>query len=369
MPVARILYYYAHQHFDTGSPKDLVSKIDSLDRARSKPMYLATGEGPLVDALAGRGVEIVHGTVNSVSYRHLVSGMHAVLRQIRMLERLNVDLLHVIDFGWNLDLVLAAWLRRIPIVIQIQNPTTVNFQNLHRYAASKVLICTNGQKSNVVSFHRIAKKCEVLYHLVDLGEFSRGRSIRESLGLSPHDIVVGTIAQICYRKGVDIVLETARLCLPRWNRLYFLLIGPPAAGQESFAHDMMRRAKEYGLNDRVRFLGSRSDIPDLLASIDILLLPSRAEPFGIVIIEAMAAGVPVIASKVGGIPEVISSDEIGHTVTPITAEAFAAALTGILQMPYRSIGERGRRSLMGRFDRATIGAKLQGIYDELLARG
>ena len=367
---ARILYHYSSQQFDTGSPKALVAMIGLLDRARFEPVYLATGDGPLIDALAAQNVRIVRGEVTSVSYRHPLAALGKALRQARLLRRLEINLLHMNEFGWNQDLVLGAWLRGIPVVLHLHNPASIAFQNLHRFAASKVLTVSEAAKGTVTNLHRIRHKCEVLYNSVDLGHMGCGRPIRESLGLSSQDIVIGTIGQISYRKGIDVVLETARILLPRWQRLRFLVVGPKGIGEESFADEMMQRAKEPGFAGRVHFLGSRSDIPDLLASMDIFFLPTRAEPFGIVIIEAMAAGVPVVASRVGGIPEIIKSDDNGRIVDPILPEAFAAAISEILQMPDggRGLGERGRRSLSGRFDRPTTCARLEAIYDGLLAR-
>jgi glycosyltransferase involved in cell wall biosynthesis len=131
---------------------------------------------------------------------------------------------------------------------------------------------------------------------------------------------------------------------------------------------MRAAAEEPDLRGRVRFLGSRSDIPDFLASLDLFLLPARAEPFGIVVIEAMAASLPVIASKVGGIPEILSAPEIGRLVDPLTPEAFARAVREILALPDRgkSMGAKARLSLMGRFDMAAAGERLKKIYLDVL---
>ncbi len=344
--------------------------IGLLDRARFEPVYLATGDGPLIDALAAQNVRIVRGEVTSVSYRHPLAALGKALRQARLLRRLEINLLHMNEFGWNQDLVLGAWLRGIPVVLHVHNPASIAFQNLHRFAASKVLTVSEAAKGAVTNFHRIRHKCEVLYNSVDLGRMGRGRPIRESLGLTSQDIVIGTIGQISYRKGIDVVLETARILLPRWPQLKFLLIGPKGIGEEIFADQMMQRAKEPGFAGRVHFLGSRSDIPDLLASMDIFFLPTRAEPFGIVIIEAMAAGVPVVASRVGGIPEIITSNDVGRLVDPISANGFVSAIDEILRLEDqgRRLGERGRRSLLGRVDTRTVGERLQGIYDQLLGR-
>ena len=133
---------------------------------------------------------------------------------------------------------------------------------------------------------------------------------------------------------------------------------------------MRAAAEEPGMQGRVRFLGSRSDIPDFLASLDLFFLPTRADPFPVAVIEAMAAGLPVIASRVGGIPEMLSSPEIGCLVDPLTPEAFAQAIRKTLALPCRgrSMGAKARLSLTGRFDMATAGERLKNIYLDLLGR-
>jgi glycosyltransferase involved in cell wall biosynthesis len=127
---------------------------------------------------------------------------------------------------------------------------------------------------------------------------------------------------------------------------------------------MLAVAQESEFGGRVRFLGSRGDMPDLMASLDLFFLPTRAEPFGIVILEAMAAGLPVIASKVGGIPEILTSPEIGSLVDPLTPEAFANAIREVLFRPDRgkSMGAKARLSLAGRFDTVTGAERLKKVY-------
>jgi glycosyltransferase involved in cell wall biosynthesis len=223
---------------------------------------------------------------------------------------------------------------------------------------------------NARHLHRVAAKSEVLYNLIDIDAWSRGHSIRSSLGLSEGDIAVGTVAQIVHRKGIDILLETARMLLRERKDLVFVIAGPQSGSEEEFGRRMLAIAQEPAFGGRVRFLGSRADIPDLMASLDLFVLPTRAEPLGIVILEAMAAGVPVVASKVGGIPEMLSSPEIGTLVDPLTPEAFAHAIREVLSRPDRgrSMGAKGRASLTGRFDSVTGGKRLEEIYLEVLGR-
>jgi len=342
--------------------------IESLDRAVFQPVYCAGGSGPLVDALASRGVEIVRGQADSVTFRRPLAALAAIRRQSALLKSWRIDILHAHGLFWNTDLILAAWALRIPVVLHVHNPDAVAFQNLNRLAARKVLFCSGDVMERCGHLGRIADRAEVLHNAIDTSAMGRGSSIRAELGLNATDIAVGTVAQVTPRKGIDILVETARILLRERRDLVFLVAGPPPPGEEEFGRRMRAAAEEPDLQGRVRFLGSRSDIPDFLASLDLFLFPTRAEPFGIVVIEAMAAGLPVIASKVGGIPEILSSPEVGRLVEPLTPEAFAGAAREILALPDRgkSMGARARLSLTGRFDMATAGERLKRIYLDLL---
>lgn len=366
----RILYYYPYLQFDTGAPKAMVNFIESLDRAVFQPVYCASGDGPLVEALVAREVEIVRGPVDSVTFRRPLAGIAAIRRQRTLLKSWGIDVLHAHALFWNTDLILAAWALRIPVVLHVHNPDAVAFQNLNRLAARKVLFCSRNVMENCGHLERIADKAEVLHNAIDTNAMGRGSPIRAGLGLNEANIAIGTVAQVVQRKGMDILIETARILLRERNDLTFLVAGPAAHGEEEFGCRMRAAAEEPGLRGRVRFLGSRSDIPDFLASLDLFLLPTRADPFPVAVIEAMAAGLPIIAGKVGGIPEMLSSPEIGRLVDPLTPEAFAGAVREILALPDRgrSIGAKARLSLTGRFDIATAGERLKKIYLDVLRR-
>ena len=366
----RVLYYYSGPHFNTGSPKALAGLIDCLDRSHFEPLFLASLDGPLVEALAARGVETVRGQVGSVTYRRPLAGLRQIRRQATLLRSSRVDLVHVNEFGWNTDLVFGAWMCGIPVILHVHNAMSVDLRNLNRIMARKVLVVSEAQKAAIAHFERIRHKCEVLYNAVDLVACSRGRSVRRALGLADGQLVVGTVAQLCERKGIDLILDVARVLLLEFPQLVFLVAGPPGYHEEAFAERMMRMAQDAVFDGRVRFLGPRTDVPDLLASMDVFLLPTRAEPFGIAVVEAMAAGVPVVASDVGGIREIVSSAELGWTVPPDSVGGFTDALRTVLRLPDRgrAVGDRGRRSLYGRFDADTIRRKLEGLYRSLIAR-
>ena len=364
----KILYVYPHYQYDTGSPKSMVSMIKGLDRSIYKPVFLATGKGPLIDVLRENNVEIINGRLSTASARQPLRSIANIIKQVSFLKKNGIKVLHLNYFGWGDDIVIAAWLCSIPVILHIHNPLTIHKNNINKNIASRVLICSERQKDAVGNFFYINNKCSVLYNQVDIESFENGKSKRDEFSIDEKETVVGTVAQVCYRKGIDIFVDAACSVLKSYDNLKFIIVGPDGSGEESFSNNIRQLVSSSDYKDKILFIGSREDIPDLLATFDVFLLPTRSEPFGIVIIEAMAAGIPVIASHVGGIPEIICSDKLGRTVKPIEAEGFSQMLNDVLELPDigKAMGLEGKHSLYGRFDKDSISKRLNNIYRDIV---
>jgi glycosyltransferase involved in cell wall biosynthesis len=366
----RILYSYDHVHLHTGSPRALLSVIDGLRGTRFSPVFLAKGDGPLVDALREREVPCVSGRAIPVSARHPLVSVRSVKRQLELLDNWQIDLLHLHESGWNYDLVLAAAIRRLPIVLHIHNPVSVVRRNVNWALAHQVVFVSEAHRASAHHLARIAAKSNVIYNAVDLDRFASGTSLRTSLGLAPSDFVIGIVSQISHRKGIDILLDAAAEILPKYPNAVFLVAGPPPPGgsEQTYVQQMQTRANDAAFGGRFRFIGARSDIPDFLATCDLLAQPTRAEPLGIAVIEAMAAGLPVVASRVGGIPEIITSPDLGVLVDSLDGASFAKGLDGVMRLPDsgRAVGAAGAASLRGRFDPQTIAARWRELYTDLV---
>lgn len=364
----KVLYRYSSAQFDTGSPKSLVAMVDMLRDSAYEPIFLASSEGPLIEELKARNVTVLYDSVESIAVGSPIHAARRICHAASLLRKNQIDVLHMNEFGWNQDIVLAARLLRMPVVLHCRNRTEIRRSNLNRLAASKVLTVSEKMKDSMPGKELIAHKCKALYNSVDTAHFGGASSIREELGYLPTDVVVCTIAQICHRKGTDLLLETAKQLCNEYPSLHFLVVGPVGKGEEAFAKSIQDSAVAAGIADRIRFPGSRCDVADILASVDIFFLPTRAEPFGRVITEAMASRLPVVASRVGGIPEILNTPEIGCLVDPLEPAAFAAALRPLIESSsHRSeMGNRARDSLRQRLDVVAIRKQLIDTYDGLL---
>lgn len=174
-------------------------------------------------------------------------------------------------------------------------------------------------------------------------------------------VVVGALEE---RKGHAVLLDA--LAALRDPRLRVL-----CAGDGSLRDALPARAAALGLGDAVRFLGAVDDVADLLAAADAFLMPSHHEGLGVAALEAMAAGLPVVASRVGGLPEAVVDGETGLLVPPADPAALAAAITRLAADPARAreLGAAGRARVQARFSMTAMAEGTLAVYRELVGGG
>lgn len=222
-------------------------------------------------------------------------------------------------------------------------------------------------------------KVRVVYNGVDVDALSasaRPGQLRAELGLDPDRPVVSLIGEVGWRKGQEILLRAAARLRREHPRAVFLIVGageygageaggrgdaPPGGTSESAAvtdeAGLRELSQRLCLDDgAVRFLGFRDDIPDVMADTDVLVLPSRREGFPNALLEGMALGLPVVATPVDGIPELVADGETGALTAVDDVDTFAAALGGLLADPdrRRAWGEAGRRRVREEFSAAMM---------------
>jgi glycosyltransferase involved in cell wall biosynthesis len=207
---------------------------------------------------------------------------------------------------------------------------------------------------------------EILHNPVDLGRFRPGtansRSAgRAELGLAQDASVVICVARFDPVKGVDVLLE-AWPEVVSMNRRSTLLL----AGDGPLRESLEQQARALGITESIRFLGYRSDVESLLHTADICVVPSRSEGLSLAAVEAMASGLPVVASRVGGIPEVVEDGRTGLLVEAENPKALASAITRLLgdtPLRIRLAASAGRAAQA--YDIEAYCARLEALYQRL----
>ena len=241
---------------------------------------------------------------------------------------------------------------------------------LSRYT-HKIITCSDAVKQRLAQEEKVPEdKFLTIHNVIDVKKFMVNCSKKEArikLGLNPDVPVIGFIASLAPRKGHIYLLQAIRLILYSYPELKLLIVGEGLLPLKRKLEAFVRQNRLCGC---VQFLGTRRDIPLLLKAMDIFVSPAIKEAFGINLIEAMYMGVPCIATRVGGIPEVVKNDETGILVPPADPEALAKAIKELLSKPRLSkkYGEAGRKRVLENFTVDKYIEKLENLYDELLSR-
>ena len=179
-------------------------------------------------------------------------------------------------------------------------------------------------------------KIRLIYNGLDLKEFAAGigskKESRAALHLDSEKNVIITVANLIPYKGHADLLKAAAIVVGQFSKSIFLLVGEDRGIQKSLEQE----ARKLGIDGHIIFLGQRKDIPNLMAASDISVLPSHEEGFSNVILESMAAGLPVVATRVGGNPEAVLDGETGWLVAPANPKELAFKIMDLLQDPAKA---------------------------------
>ena len=188
--------------------------------------------------------------------------------------------------------------------------------------------------------------------------------VRAELNLPPDAELIGLFGHVDEQKGHFLLMQSARSIVERRPNAYFVFIGH---AEPRIQKNLWELAAADGVADRIRYTGVRNDVPRLMDAMDIITVPSQIESFGMVIIEAMARSKPVVAARVGGIPELIRHGETGLLVERQPAD-LADALVSLLGDPEKRafLGKSGRENARTRFSADIMVNHIENLYCEML---
>jgi len=199
------------------------------------------------------------------------------------------------------------------------------------YEAKQVIVCSNSVKWELEShFNLPHDKITVIPNGVEISNFNLNinrEEVKRRYGIKPNERIVLFIGRLVPQKGVDTLIKAVPLIIQRHRDIKILIAGD--GWSRTYLEEL---AKSMGLGDHVRFLGFISDweLADLMVAADVLVIPSVYEPFGIVALEGMAAGTPVVATNIGGLSEIIEHDRTGVLVYPRNPESIAWGVNRVL---------------------------------------
>ncbi|GAB6282178.1 MAG: glycosyltransferase family 4 protein [Ignavibacterium sp.] len=311
------------------------------------------------------------------------NGIHIYLIQKlkKFILKEKFDIIHL-HYSRDLRFVIPAISQikpKIPVVLTKRIGSYINKKNfIHKYLYSKVdLITTISEviKKNVIETCPInPDKVEVIYNGINIHEFQNAskyrEKIRHELNINEDEILIGMFGRFSPGKGYEEFLKAVKIISDKKLNTKFIIVGKSSYGEENYANKIYNLAKELELNDIVKFLGYRKDIPELMSAIDILAVPSYAEAFGNVAIEGMAAAKPVVATNTDGLVEIVINGETGLQIPPQNFKALSEALIKLINdvQLRKSFGEAGLKRVINVFNEDIQMKKLENRFLELIKK-
>ena len=272
-----------------------------------------------------------------------IKDLVAFLKIYRLLRREGFDLVHTHTSKAGILGRVAARLAGVPHIVHTPHGQAFNgyagramttlFVLLERWAATftdRIIGLTDREIRD--NLERRIGEPEQFVNIpsgIDLKRFETSEreagNVKASLGLSPSVRLIGSVGRLEPIKGHAYLLDAFAILAPRFPDLYLALVG-----DGELLPELRSRAENAGLTDRVLFLGWREDVPALLHAFDLFVFPSLSEGMGRALVEAMAAGLPVVATKAASIPEVLADGEAGYLVEPSSGASLAAGIEKVL---------------------------------------
>jgi glycosyltransferase involved in cell wall biosynthesis len=235
----------------------------------------------------------------------------------------------------------------------------------------------NSHATEAWELDHYGRHCEVVYPGVDLERFAKDTyphgATRAELGIPANSPVVISVARFQRGKGQEILLETAKLIYSRGLHVHFILVGDTVAGLEPGYKDvLLQKSRDLRLDGLAHFVGLRDDLPRLLRDADVLAhSPIFPEAFGLVLVEAMAMELPVVASRGGGPEEIVVEGQTGYLVPPGDPEALADRILDLLTSPDHrtAMGKAGRGRVEELFSARQMVLRFEESFERVLADG
>jgi glycosyltransferase involved in cell wall biosynthesis len=324
--------------------------------------FVVPARGPFVDRLETEGIR-----AHVLPLRRAVDVLAA--RRLRgLLDRKTILHTHTLAGGNVLGTIAAPGpvIRHLHIENYFRPATRPMLRPLDnataRRSARLVAVSEDTRRAYERQGYPVGR-IEVVYNGIDVDGAGPSGDLRAELGIPPSAPLVGEVARLCDVKGQRELIQA----LARLPEVRAVLLGKDLEHDGAFQTSLEREAERLGVRERVVFAGHRDDAASLIGELDLLILPSWTEGLPGVVLEAMARGRAVVATPVGGTPEVVSDGKTGLLVPPRDPEALADAVGRLLADPElrRRMGEAGRRRVAERFTAESMTRRMLEIYDEV----
>ncbi len=358
-----------------GAELSLQTLADCLRGTDYRPVVVLGKDGPLRQRLEKMDIIVYVYPFDWCHSNKLISFMRTIAFLRRIIKKEGIKLIHSNQLWDNQYGAISAKIEKIPHILHVRLAPESKGSWKSFYRLSSMAICNSEYTYNqFVNFSGFKKRVEVIYNGIDTNIFkpdSQKRiETRTSYGFRDDDFVMGMAGRLTEEKG-QLPLLKFLLSLLRENKNYKILISGDAKTNSGtiYPEQIVAFINENDLDRKIILTGFLEDMTGFYNAIDLFLLPSTwEEPFGRVLIEAMATEKPVIASRVGGVPEVVDHGMTGYLVNPDDVDGWCKCIDKLVNdgRVRNQFGETGRKKVLEKFTLEHMTSQIVSIYSEMI---
>ena len=367
-----------------GTERQFVNVGLGLDRSRFCVHFGCLRRfGVMLEELEASGASVTDYGVFSFRDVRAVAAQWRLARDIR---RAGIQIVHTYGLASHLFAILPARLAGAVVVASIRDmgaylsPFQRKIQRWICKLADHILVNAEAIKTWLIAEGYDGDRITVIPNGIDLGRFARSADgrLHRHLGLTAETPLVAALGRVSRLKGLEDFIAAAASVAPQFPSARFLIIGEPSftgrgktiTVDGSYQKELARLAAKLGVSDRVIFTGFRSDVDSILPELAVSVLPSLSEGLSNILLESMAAGVAVIATRVGGTTEVVHDSQNGLLVPPNDPAALANAIVRLLGAPdvAAQLGRAARSRIAERYSTRQLVESTSRFYEAILER-
>ncbi|MBI5788219.1 MAG: glycosyltransferase family 4 protein [Candidatus Schekmanbacteria bacterium] len=366
MPVSKILFV-SHGAALGGSPISCYNLMKNLNRDKFTPVFVSGEQGPILERALSLG--ITSYVIDKKGWLGLgyIGGFYKILKKER------IDLLHLNTLtSYYKYPALAAKLCGIPIVWLVrEDPESKRGKRLFPWIKrlADIIVTVSYDTRDKMFPQAIPPNVRVVHNGIDLQEFRPRPNdfLRRKFNISAQVKLVGTISSLEERKGVEYLLRAVPLIKKHCTDFRLMVIGEDRSRRQNYLHKMQQIIEEEGIGPDVILTGALENIPAVMNSLDIFVLPSLWEGLARTLLEALACGKPIVATKAGGNPEQVENGVNGFLTPLKDPTGLAEAIISLLVNDEQRLkfGKAARKKAEGEFDLNNNVAQIENIYHQL----
>jgi glycosyltransferase involved in cell wall biosynthesis len=346
---------FIDRYIPGGTQRQMIELLRRIDRRQFEVHPVCFhDDGPWTSRVTELGDPITRFPIHG--FRRPATA-HQLVRFSRWCRQHDIAVVHAWDIYSNIFALPGAALARVPLRIGSRRglggpPPVRKLQTLACRAAHRMVANSRAAANQLIAQGVPEARIDLIPNGIDLSMFTIGRN-----NARPRKIAM--VARLWAEKRIDVLVAAVPRVLARYPDVEFQIVGDGPCREQ-----LLNQARESGVLPHVTFLGHRDDVPVVLSSADVFVLASESEASPNVVLEAMAAGLPVVASRVGGIPELVADGVSGHLVPPADPNALATALLDLLDHPDRAtaFGRAGRAHVEKHYSFERMVAQFETLY-------